>query len=94
MNEYHEAEELNQLQENLMYKLFEMWAREKRLTQQKVAIVATGAAADANATLYFPPDLSTASNPFKNKTGRTISAGEKVYVLSKYGETDQGWIID
>jgi len=64
MNEFQEAQQLNSLQEELMYSMFDKWAREKRLTQQKVAIVATGAIAEANATVYFPPDLTTASNPF------------------------------
>jgi hypothetical protein len=94
MNEYQDAEQLNELQADMMEKMFDAWAREKRLTQQKVAIVATGGVADATATVYFPPDVSTASSPFKNKTGRTLIANEKVYVLLKYGESDQGWIID
>ena len=94
MNDYQEAELLNEVQKEMMYKLFDIWARENRLTQQKVAIVATGGVADATATVYFPPDLVTVSSPFKNKTGRTLVNGEKVYILLKYKESDQGWIID
>lgn len=94
MDYYQEAEQFNDLQREMMYKLFDEWARENRLLQQKVAIVATGGVADATCTVYFPPDTSTASAPFKNKTGRTLSSGEKVYVFLKYGESDQGWIED
>ena len=94
MNEHQEAELLNEIQREMMHKMFEEWARENRLTQQKVAIVATGGITDATATVYFPPDVSTASSPFKNKTGRTLVNGEKVYVLLKCFESDQGWIID
>ena len=94
MNEYQDAEQLNELQKDMMEKLFDAWAREKRLIQQKAAIVATGAVDGATATVYFPPDLVNASNPFINKTGRTISPNEKVYLLLKYGESDQGWIYD
>jgi len=94
MNEHQEAELLNEVQKEMMYKAFDEFARENRLIQQKAAIVATGGVADATATVYFPPDLVTASNPFKNKTGRTLVNGEKVYVLLKYKESDQGWILD
>ncbi len=94
MNEHQEAEQLQSWQKESAQSLFDEWARENRLVQQKVAIVATGAISDANATVYFPPDLVTESNPFKNKTGRTINPGEKVYLILKYKESDQGWIID
>lgn len=94
MNEHQEAGQLNSLQKETIASEFRRLAREHRLVQQKVAIVATGAVAEADATVYFPPDLSTESNPFKNKTNRTINPGEKVYLILKFEESDQGWIID
>ena len=68
MNNNEEASQLNDLVRNLVKSNFEELAREQRVLIQKVAIVADGGADGANVTVYFPPDLTTKSNFFKNKT--------------------------
>ena len=73
--------------------VFREIARNEGVIVSQVAIVATYDASSEKATVYFPTDLTTQSNQYKNLTGSTLTVGQKVYVFYKYGDIEQGWIM-
>lgn len=56
-------------------------------------VVATYDNVNNTATLFMLPDLDNESVLYyPNKTGLSLSPGDKVYLIYKFGEADQGWI--
>jgi len=84
---------LAQIIEDVARKVFRSMSRDEQAVSMMACVVATYSAGTNSATLYMPPDYSTASIvSYVNHSGATLSPGDKVYILYKYGDISQGWI--
>lgn len=55
-------------------------------------IVVTSVANGAKTALYYPSDLVNPTQLFTNRTGSSITAGQKVYLVHPRYSQDEGWI--
>lgn len=80
---------INMIAERVVYKIL----REEQILATVVCKVATYDSISDSATLYIAPDYTTASSvSYKNKTGSALSLNQKVYLIYRWGDVDQGWI--
>ena len=67
--------------------------RKEQVVALLPCVVATYNSTNNNATLFIPPDLDNESILYyPNKTGSALTSGDKVYLIYRFGEADQGWI--
>lgn len=67
--------------------------RKEQVVALLPCVVATYNSTNNNATLFIPPDLDNESILYyPNKTGGALTSGDKVYLIYRFGEADQGWI--
>lgn len=84
---------LNQLISKIAEDVVRNILRDEQATNMMACTVATYDEGTATATLYMPPDYLTASTTsYVNHTNSKLVAGDKVYLLYKYGDISQGWI--
>jgi hypothetical protein len=93
MSEIKKAQEQYNFVYDVVKSAFNQIARSAGLIVSQVAIVASYDATTKKATVFFPSDMSTPSNPYKNMTGEDLVVGQKVYIFYKYGDLEQGWIM-
>lgn len=75
----------------LMRVIVSEWAREQQVLVTKVAVVA--AVSGNSARLYINGDHENMTCLYPNRTGETLSVGQKVYLVHKYGNLSHGWIL-
>lgn len=85
-------EKLNELIDRAVEKRLSSILKENNLLQRKLAQVAE--VSEEIARVYFPPDYTTKSVFYKNKTGMTLDVDDWVYIYVDFGNVDQGWIIE
>ena len=77
------------ISEKVVYKVL----RNEQIATILPCVVATYDSVNNTATLYIPPDVTNASVlNYKNRTGGSLTPGDKVYLIYRFGEADQGWI--
>lgn len=59
----------------------------------KVGIVKSYNSTTSKAYVTFPSNPDNDAVLYSNKTGSSLSAGDKVYVFHKFGKEGQGWIL-
>lgn len=92
-SDYRKAQDQYEFTRDIAESTFNEVARNIGMLVNQVAIVATYDSNTKKATVYFPSDLTTQSNPYYNLTGEALTVGQKVYVFYKYGDVEQGWIM-
>ena len=92
-SQYREAQDQYEFTKDISTNTFENMARSMGVIINQVAIVASYDPSSKMATVFFPSDMETESNSYKNITGESLSVGEKVYVFYRYGDVEQGWIM-
>ena len=90
-DQYREALSQSETIKQIVTNQFNEVAKEKGILCCKVATVAS--INGNNVTVYFPGDNENQSASYPNKTGQSLSVGQKVYIYHKYGDIEQGWIF-
>ena len=73
---------------------FNKLARSKKIYQGQACEVVTYTVLTDSATLHIPPDMTTETAvSYANLTGVTLVAGNKVELIYRYGDIDQGFIM-
>lgn len=71
------------------------FAKQNKLLKIQPVVVASYNSGDNTATIIFPQNPEVESNySYVNKTGRLLTNGEKIYLISVYGNLSQGWLND
>lgn len=87
------SRKLIQFVSSLVEKLSKASLRDQQVICMMACTVATYNSVAGTATLYIPPDIIRASTVnYVNRTGATLTVGQKVYILYKFGDISQGWI--
>lgn len=89
---FNDVEKFTKIITNLVDIRFSSLAREKRILVDDVAIVVSYNSSTNKTIVYYPSDPDN-NVEYINKSGVTLSAGDKVYVFHQYSNIGQGWIM-
>lgn len=84
--------ELESALNQVSFNNFKQFCKRYNTLSMTVATAVSDALPNATTKVYFPNDTSTQSQLYVNRTGLSISSGDKVYIIHPTFNISQGWI--
>lgn len=87
------SDKMIRLVEIIAEKIIYQILRKEQVATLLPCVVGTYDSLNNKATLFIPPDFDNESVLYyPNRTGGSLTPGDKVYLIYRFGEADQGWI--
>ena len=85
-------DEMAEAYKSLFMPMIKEWAKANKILKAQPMIVVNSVENGASTPLYYPSDIVNQTQLFTNRTGSSITAGQKVYLVQPIYSDDEGWI--